>query len=203
MLKRMALSWIFLLALALGGRALAAEAAHGEDAAHGEQPGLLSPDVTAAVWTLIIFVVLLAVLYPTAWKGVLEGLRKREERIRKDIAEAEAARARAEATLKEYHAQLDAAGEKVRQMISAATTEGEKIAAEIRAKGQSEAEQAKERAVRDIDTARQHAVAELYEKAADLSTSIASKILRRNLNSDDQRDLVRQSLEQLQTVDNK
>src|SRR5512132_128505 len=38
----------------------------------------------AALWVLIIFLVLLAVLYPTAWKNVLAGLKAREERIRKD-----------------------------------------------------------------------------------------------------------------------
>src|SRR5579875_2068399 len=42
-----------------------------------------------AVWTIIIFVILLAILYPTAWKNVLAGLKKREERIRGDIAAAE------------------------------------------------------------------------------------------------------------------
>ena len=46
----------------------------------------------SALWVVIIFVVMLMILYPTAWRNVLEGLKKREERIRKDIAEAEAAR---------------------------------------------------------------------------------------------------------------
>jgi len=81
------------------------------------------------------FLVLLAVLYPTAWKNVLAGLKAREERIRKDIAEAEAARAKAEATLREYGAQLAAAEGKVRQMLSAATKDGERIATEIRMRG--------------------------------------------------------------------
>ena len=60
----------------------------------------------SAVWTLIIFLILLGILYKGAWKNVLAGLKGREERIRNDIAQAEAARAKAEATLKEYNAQL-------------------------------------------------------------------------------------------------
>src|SRR4051794_5043464 len=80
-------------------RAPVAEAnaeAHGE---HGPPPQLL-PDPRdrnvqlQALWTLIIFIVLLMVLYPTAWRNVLTGLKKREERIRGDIADAEAARKR-------------------------------------------------------------------------------------------------------------
>src|SRR5262245_11678114 len=63
----------------------------------------------SAVWVIIIFVVMLVILIPTAWKNVLAGLKKREQRIRSDIAEAEAARAKADATLKEYNTKLAAA----------------------------------------------------------------------------------------------
>jgi F0F1-type ATP synthase membrane subunit b/b' len=54
--------------------------------------------------------------------------------------------------------------------------------------------------MKDIEAARANAVTDIYAQAAELSTSIAAKILRRNLNPDDQRDLVNRSLEQLQTV---
>src|SRR4051812_4646394 len=75
---------------------------------HEAQPPLL-PDVTEwrqALWVVIIFLALLAILYPTAWKNVLAGLKAREQRIRSDIAEAEATRKRAEQTLAEYNTQL-------------------------------------------------------------------------------------------------
>jgi F-type H+-transporting ATPase subunit b len=153
-----------------------------------------------ALWTVIIFVVMLAILYPTAWKHVLEGLKQREQRIRNDIAEAEAARARAHATLREYNAKLAAAEEEIRQMLANATLEGEKLATTIRMKAQSEAEEIKERASKEIEAARDAALREIYERAAELATSIAEKILRRNLNPADQQELVRQSLEQLQTI---
>lgn len=212
MLRRFALSLTLIATLLLAVPLWAAEAQHAaatdagaEDNSILHQTGkehkVVEFDPWQSVWVLIIFLILLAILYPTAWKGVLEGLKKREERIRRDIANAEEARAKAEAALKEYQAQLTTAENKVREMISGAVAQGEKLAAEIRTKGQAEAEQAKDRAMRDIDGARKQAISELYATAADLSTNIASKILRRNLNPDDQQDLVRQSLEQLQSVD--
>jgi F-type H+-transporting ATPase subunit b len=67
-------------------------------------------------------------------------------------------------------------------------------------RAQQESEEIKERANREIDSARKAAVADIYAQAADLSTGIAEKILRRNLNATDQRDLVDRSLEQLQTA---
>jgi F-type H+-transporting ATPase subunit b len=183
------------------GKSEAAAAHSGE---HGE-PSLL-PDFEkretwmSALWVVIIFLVLLAVLYPTAWKNVLAGLKAREARIRKDIADAEEARAKAEATLKEYGAQLASAEGRVRDIINSATKDGERVATEIRMRAQAEAEDAKKRAMKDIDTARQQALAEIYQRAAELSTSIAEKILRRNINAEDQKDLVKRSLDELQTV---
>jgi F-type H+-transporting ATPase subunit b len=65
---------------------------------------------------------------------------------------------------------------------------------------QKDAEEAKDRANRDIEQARKSAVADVHRHAADLSTAIAEKILRRNLNADDQRELVNSSLDQLQSA---
>src|SRR3954471_3621846 len=188
----------------------AAEAREGaglaHPAEHGEHEPSLLPDFSkketwmSALWVVIIFLVLLAVLYPTAWKNVLSGLKAREDRIRKDIAEAEAARARAEATLKEYNAQLATAENRVREMINSATKDGERIATEIRMRAQAEAEDAKKRAMKEIDTAKQNALSEIYQRAAELSTSIAEKILRRSINAEDQKDLVKRSLDELQGV---
>jgi F-type H+-transporting ATPase subunit b len=187
-----------------GAAAHATEGAHG--GAHEEVDERLGPippskdTIMTSVWVIVIFVIMLAILYPTAWKNVLAGLKAREERIRKDIADAEAARTRAEATLKEYNAQLATAEGRVRDMLAKAAADGEAIAANIRTRAQQDAEDTKGRAMRDIDAARDQAVAQIHEQAAVLATNVAEKILRRNLNPDDQRDLVAQSLNQLQTL---
>ncbi len=106
---------------------------------------------------LIIFVIMLAVLYPTAWKNVLAGLKAREERIRKDIADAEAGRLKAEATLKQFNDQLATAQAKVNEMMSQAAADAEKLAAGIRMRAQQEAEEIKEKAIADIDASRDQA----------------------------------------------
>ena len=154
----------------------------------------------SAVWVLVMLIIMVAILNPTAWRDVMEGLKKREQRIRNDIAEAEAAREKSEATLKQYNEQLAAAEARAREMISAATQQGERLATQIRMTAQQEAEEIKERATRDIEAARDSAVREVHNQAATLSTMIAEKIIRRSLNASDQADLVRESLEQLQTV---
>jgi len=187
------------------GPAAAAAAAGGHEEAEGHQYKLVPDKLdaqtwTQAIWVLVIFIVLVVVLYPTAWKNVLAGLKAREQRIRQDITDAEAARAKAEATLREYNTQLARAEQQVRDIIDKGSRDAEQIANGIRARAEEESQRAKEQATRDIEAARNQALAQIYDEAATLSTSIAEKILRRNLNPDDQRDLVAESLNQLQNV---
>jgi F-type H+-transporting ATPase subunit b len=176
-------------------------AAHGHDddvkasLLRGSSEGLIT-----GLTTLIVFLALVVVLGKFAWGPISEGLRAREEKIRRDIEEAEAARARSEAALKEYQAQLATAEAKVRELLGKATADAEQIATGIKMQAQKDAEETRERTTREIDSARRDAVRQVHEQAAVLATNVAEKILRRNLNPDDQRDLVASSLDQLETI---
>jgi F-type H+-transporting ATPase subunit b len=179
--------------------------AHGAAAAghEEEKPELLrgpKESLITALTTLVVFGALVVVLGKTAWGPIAKGLQDREDKIRRDIEEAEAARARAEATQREYQQQLATAEAKVRELLAKATTDAEQIANSIRTRAQQEAQETKENATREIDNARRDAVRQVHEQAAMLSTRIAEKILRRNLNADDQRDLVAASLDQVETI---
>ena len=134
MMKRM-LRWTLFVMLVLlpTGMCLAAEAV---EEVGGEKETLVkgpSESLITAFTTLIVFMVLLIVLGKSAWKPILAGLKSREEKIRKDIADAEAARMRAEATLRDYSAKLAAAEDQVREMIAKATTDAERAATAVRA----------------------------------------------------------------------
>ena len=163
-------------------------------------PGPGKTQLITSLTTLIIFSLLLAILGKYAWGPIATGLKNREDKIRRDIADAEAARARAEATLAQYNTQLATAEQQVRDILAKAQRDAEQMATNMKMQAQKEAEDAKERATRDIETARKNAVADIYAQAADLSTSIAEKILRRNLNANDQRELVESSLKQFQSA---
>jgi F-type H+-transporting ATPase subunit b len=189
--------------LALG--AVRAAAAEGGD--HGGHMAPLVPDPTSAetfysaLWVIIIFVILLAILYPTAWKQVLAGLRQREERIRREIAEAEAQNARAQETLREYSAKLAEAQSQVRQMLAEAAAQGERIATEIKMRAQQEVEEIKARSTRDIEAARVQAITQIHDVAAELSTAMARRILGRQLGPEDHQRLIRESLEEYEKIE--
>ncbi len=194
MRKKLLATTVLLSALLLPAHSLLAQASE------GDKPGPLTTDWFGVAWVIVLFVLLVAILYKAAWKNVLAGLKAREDRIRTAIADADNARMKGEASLKEYNAQLSTAQAQVRDLLSTATLEAEKIAAGIRMHAQQEAEEIKERAMKEIDSSKQQALSEIYEQTASLATAVAEKILRRNLNADDQRDLVKQSLDELQAV---
>jgi F-type H+-transporting ATPase subunit b len=199
-------SWLASVAcaamLVFASVAMGAEPAGEHGAGHAEPQliGGLSAGVIPALTTLVVFVVLLIVLSKFAWGPIASGLKAREDKIRRDIEEAEAARKRAEAALAQYNQQLATAEEQVREILAKAAADAERIGTSMRMKAQQEAEEIKEKAQRDIETARAQAVREFHAEAATLATAVAEKILRRNLNVEDQRALVNSSLEQLQSL---
>ena len=164
-------------------------------------PGV-SQALIPALTTLVVFLVLLVVLGTKAWGPIVKGLQAREDKIRNDIETAEKSRIAAEMRLKEYEARLAGAESQVRELLNKAQSDAEKIATSVKMRAQEEAEAIKERANKEIDAARKAAIAEVYEQAATISTTIAGKILQRNINADDQRELVRSSLDQLASTRN-
>ena len=133
----------------------------------------------------------------------MKGLQAREDKIRKDIADAEEARAKAEAVLRDYNKQLADAEARGRDILNKAKTDADALAAQIRTRGQQEAEEARERATREIEDAKNQAIREIHQQAATLATSVAEKIIRKSLNANDYRDLVDQSIGELQEMGTK
>lgn len=200
-MKRWSLSLFCALSalLVLGAPVLASEASG--EAGEANSPLYTMPQgLITGIVTIVVFIILLAVLGKYAWGPILSGLKAREDKIRKDIADAEATRAKAEATLRDYNTQLATAEQKVRDLLNKAAVDAEKLAAQMRTQAQNEAEETRERALKDIEAARAQALSEIYEQTADLATKVAEKILRRNINAGDQRDLVNESLKELETA---
>src|SRR4029077_13753651 len=81
-------------------------------AAAQEHEVQLSPfagNVGNAVWTLVIFVIVVLLLGKFAWGPVLSLLQQREEFIHRSLSDAKRDRDEAEARLKEYGAKLPSA----------------------------------------------------------------------------------------------
>ena len=153
-----------------------------------------------ALFTLIVFTALVFLLGKYAWGPIAAGLQKREDKIRGDIEAAERARYQADASRRQYEEQMSGAEQRVRDLLAQAQADGQQVATRIRMQAQEEAEEIKERAMRDIEQSRREAVEQVRVEAATLATAVAEKILRREVNRDDQQRLINESLTEFQTV---
>ncbi|MBI1369691.1 MAG: F0F1 ATP synthase subunit B [Planctomycetes bacterium] len=193
--------WISALSLALTPVLAFAQEAHeaaAEAGAHeGAGGGLLNPDLGTAVWTLVLFIVLLAVLGKFVWPNIVSGLDAREHKIREDIHSAEKANQQAQKTLAEYKQSLADAHAEARKMIDQARVDADAVRAKLVADAEAEAAKLRERSRQEIMQAKQQAVSDLYAQAGEIAVAVAGKILHRQINASDTQSLVDESLSEL------
>lgn len=178
-------------ALAPASLALAAEAAD-------QNP--LAFKIIPYVSTLIVFGVVFFILQSKVWPIILKALGDREQKIRSEIEQAEQSRRQAEEALAQYQQALAEARVEAGKIIEEGKIAQQRVAADLKARTQTELNAMRDAAKRDIEAARRQAVGEIYEHMATVATSIAGRILEREINADDQRRLVDESLSQLQSV---
>lgn len=164
---------------------------------HGGGSPMDSGSVYNALWAIGLFLVLLAVLTRLAWRPVITGMQQREQRIAETISRAEAQNAESQRLLAEYQARLEAADKEAAERLAEARRQAAEARETILAAARAEAEDVTKRARNEIDAARQSALDELYGFAAELATTAAEKIIRRNIGPADQSRLIAESLEQI------
>jgi len=170
-------------------------------AAEGGESNLFAGDIGNAVWTLVIFLLVIFVLGKFAWGPLLGGLQQREEFIRRSLQEAKADREAADARLQEYEEKLSSAGAEASEIIEQGKSEGKKLQAGIEEKARDEADKMVQRARREIELAKQTAIKDLYATSSELATEIASRIVRRELNPQDHEKLISDSIKELGNLD--
>jgi F-type H+-transporting ATPase subunit b len=148
-----------------------------------------------ALCTLAVFILLLGLLAKFAWGPILMGLHRREESILARIEAAKTSADEAAAQLAEYRAKLAAAGQEAQELLARARRDGEASADAIRRTAQDAAARERDRAIADIQAAKNVAVAEIGRQAADLAVKLAGRIVRRELSPQDHTAMIAEALE--------
>lgn len=152
--------------------------------------GLLSINPGLVFWTIVSFVLLVAVLGKFAWGPILKALEEREHKIAHAVRGAEEAREKAAALLAEQKALLVKAEAEADAVRDAARREAEARAAEMYAEAHKRAEGLLERARREIAGEQAQAIQSLRKEAAEIAIRAASRLLERNVNTEDNQRLV-------------
>lgn len=142
---------------------------------------LITPAIGLIFWTTITFLVLLFLLKKMAWKPILGAVSEREDSIKNALEEAENARkemqnltADNERILKEARAERDTLLKEAREIK-------ETIISEAKEEAQIQANKVVAQAQATIQSEKQAAITDLKNQVAELSISIAEKVVRGEL----------------------
>jgi F-type H+-transporting ATPase subunit b len=171
---------------------------HGNSTAALKSPTDVRFDM--AIYTFVLFLILLGVLYKFAWGPIATALEQREETILRQIEEARLASEKAALSLREYEARLAAATEEARQIVGQARKDAELAKDKIVAEAREASQRERERAVADINVAKNQALDAIAQKSVQVAVSLASHIIRREVKPQEHEALIGEAINEFSNV---
>jgi F-type H+-transporting ATPase subunit b len=150
-----------------------------------------------AISTVVVFFVACGIFTFVVWPMITKALDARDEKILGEIRAAEAAQAKAKASQVEFERKLEEARAAADDMIRKARGEADRQAEELRSRSQRELDEMRQRVTQELESAKRTALAEIHATAATLATTVAGKILKREIQPGDQKRLVEESLSEM------
>ena len=145
-------------------------------------------------WSVITFLLLLVVLKKVAWGPILSALEDREKEIKSALNAAEEARVEAEKVSSDYEQSMKDAQIKAQKIISDSKAAAEKVKVDIEKSAEEKAESILENAKEQINAEKENAIEDIRDIAIDLSIDIASKVIEKNIDSEENRRLVEEAM---------
>ena len=156
---------------------------------------LVQLDPGLFVWTILTFLVLLGVLAKFAWKPLLKMLKDREDLIRSSLEDAE----KAQTELANLNAEREEIINKARSEAQSILSEGKVAASKLKDETLKAAkDQAKSiltDAEKQIRIEKHKVIEEIKSEVVDLSLSVATKLIKKNISREDNQTLIDESLE--------
>jgi len=143
-----------------------------------------------AFWTWLIFLLALVPIWKMVMGPITRALYERDDRINELKTRAEQASEAAESAKSEVEVKLGEARAEAQKILQAARERGEVREREIVDKAKEEANALLEAASAQIRAEKDKALAAIRAEVVDLSLGAASKVLERNVTSEDDRRLV-------------
>ncbi|MDS6127294.1 F0F1 ATP synthase subunit B [Streptococcus pneumoniae] len=143
------------------------------------------------------FILLLVLIKKFAWSNITGIFEERAEKIASDIDRAEEARQKAEVLAQKREDELDGSRKEAKTIIENAKETAEQSKANILADAKLEAGHLKEKANQEIAQNKVEALQSVKGEVADLTISLAGKIISQNLDSHAHKALIDQYIDQL------
>lgn len=155
-------------------------------------------------WTFLFqlfnILLILGILLFFFWKPIIKVLGSREEQIEGNLQEAASAREKAEEILTSYQQKIDQAHQETQAILERADKMAEATRSEMVQQAKVEADRILEQARMEIEREKRSALASIRGQAADLVLMATSKVLARTLTSNDQEELVKEALVEVERL---
>ncbi len=171
-------------------------AAWAQGGAEGTTP-LFTVNLGTTVWTGIVFLALLGILWRFAWGPILQAVEARENGIQSKLDEAASRNEEAARLLAEHKEQLADARRQANELIAEGKAAGEGVRTEIEEKARAEAQAILDRARAEIGRERDQAIDALRRESVDLALAAASRLMQEKLDQDKDRELVERYLTEM------
>jgi len=159
---------------------------------------LVQPDPGLFIWTILTFLVLVGLLARFAWRPLMEALERRQATIAKSLEDARRAQEELQRLQRESAQMLATARAEAEAIVSRSRSDAEALREELKQKARAEAAAIVRNAERQIQLETARAVQQIRREAVDLSVTIASKILRRQVSKEDNEGLIEETLQQVE-----
>lgn len=175
-----------------------------QEAQHGAGGGVISelplpfqPTIGLAIWTLLVFGVLLLLLSKLVFPAIVKATAEREQAIKQQLEEARAMHAEAEKVLGEHRELLAGARGEAQAIIAEARQAAERERTTAVEKTRAEQEELLHRAKNEIAAERDRARAELRREVVDLAIAAAGKVIEKELDAGSDRQIVESYLSEI------
>lgn len=168
------------------GTALIAVLASGEGAVEYKP---IDPSWAPFLWTWAIFIGLVLILRTFAWKPLLAAVEAREKRIADSLKKAEEVQQAAADIAARQEAALAEAQAKAKAVLDEARVQSEDYRKRELAKAKTDADAFLDRAKKEISLEEVRVRDALRREVVDITLEVASKVLERNVNTEDDRRL--------------
>jgi len=149
------------------------------------------------IYTLVVFALLYFILKTFAWGPISQGLDKREATIVAAKEAAEKSVVETRRLTEEAKAMLQKAADDARGIVEEARRDAVALKDRLSSEGREELAAERDRLKREIESARDQALQEIWNQTVSLSTMISSKVVRREMTKDDHARLLADSMTEL------
>ena len=159
--------------------------------------GLLSVNTGLSAWTIIIFLIVLAILAKFAFPKILGAVEAREKHLEELAEAAERDRAEAAALVEEHRRLVEETRGRVQEALTEARSTAEGMRKELMDAARREHDELLARGRAELAHERAGMLEQVRRDAVEVAMKAAERLVRRNLDAADNRRLVEEYLSQL------